>query len=396
MRVALLTNVLTPYRLPVYRELAATPGWSLRIFVNAISEPHWQESFAGAWERGCETLDVERVRSLRFTRRVAFHRDASFRGRSYVPWGVLPALCRFRPDVVVSSELGARTLAAAGAAALLRVPLVIWSYPSRANRSATSALRQALQRLLLARADAVVGMGRQARAVHLESGVDPAQLFDARNAPDVALYARALADLDPLAVRMALRARIGAREHVALVAGRLDAMKGTTPLLEAWRTLPAALRAGWTLLFVGDGPLEGAVRAAAGAAPAGEILHVPAVHPDRMPELYVASDLLVFPSLGDPWGLVVNEAQLCGLPVVASRLAGCTDDLVEPGRTGWDFDPEDEGDLARVLALALGSPDRERIGLRARDHAKRFTPEGMAGGLRCAVRYAAGDRRSEA
>ena len=38
MRVALLTNILAPYRMPVFHALAETPDWKLRVFVNAKSE----------------------------------------------------------------------------------------------------------------------------------------------------------------------------------------------------------------------------------------------------------------------------------------------------------------------------------------------------------------------
>jgi len=52
MRVALLTNILTPYRLPVYRDLAATPGWQLRVMLSAAGDPSWQHAYAGAYEQG--------------------------------------------------------------------------------------------------------------------------------------------------------------------------------------------------------------------------------------------------------------------------------------------------------------------------------------------------------
>ena len=60
MRVALLTNTPTPYRLPVYEALAATPGWKLRIFVSASSE------FDRSWRMRPSALDVERVPGLAF------------------------------------------------------------------------------------------------------------------------------------------------------------------------------------------------------------------------------------------------------------------------------------------------------------------------------------------
>ena len=44
---------------------------------------------------------------------------------------------------------------------------------------------------------------------------------------------------------------------------------------------------------------------------------------------YAAADLFAFPTLHDPWGLVVNEAMAFGLPIVATDAAGCAPDLVQ-------------------------------------------------------------------
>jgi glycosyltransferase involved in cell wall biosynthesis len=168
-------------------------------------------------------------------------------------------------------------------------------------------------------------------------------------------------------------------------------VKGILPLLAAWARVPEALRADWTLCFVGDGPLEAAVRDAAAARP-GEIVHVPGVSPAQMPALHAAADLHVFASLGDTWGLVVNEALSSGVPVLCSRLAGCADDLIEPGRNGWLFDPTQLQGAAEALGSALASEDLSRMGEHARDTAKRFAPEAMAAGLRRAIDYAASRR----
>ena len=115
-----------------------------------------------------------------------------------------------------------------------------------------------------------------------------------------------------------------------------------------------------------------------------------------MAELDRAADLLVFPSLGDPWGLVVNEAFACGLPVVCSRLAGCADDLLEPGRNGWLFDPTDPTDAVQVLTEALRSRDLETMGAHACDTVKRFGPETMAEGFRQAILHATAPTRTRA
>ena len=394
MRVALLTNILTPYRLPVYRDLAATPGWQLRVMLCAADEMDWQSAYEGAYEQGRAALDVEIVAGVSYRRRVRAHREAASRqwATLHLPWGVLGALRRFAPDVVVTAELGARSAFAAAYAALYRVPLVIWSYHARSAAAAVGPLRRAWRRALLARANAVVGMGAQARDVLRSLGVREAALFDAPNAHDAEGFEARLAGLDVATERLALRASTGARERIALVAGRLEESKGVLPLLEAWRALPERARGDWTLLFVGDGPLAGAIDAARDTCGAGAIARMPALRPDSLAAVYAASDLLVFASLGDPWGLVVNEAMACGLPVLCSRLAGCADDLIVPGETGWLCDPTHPAQLRDALELALADPSRERIAARARDTAKRFGPATLAGGLRRAILHA-GARR---
>lgn len=389
MRVALLTNALTPYRLPVYRDLAATPGWRLRLLLSAQAEPHWGDAWREAYAEGRASLDVELVRGFGFERRQLTHRDAGVvqQVSTHVPWGAFGALRRFRPDVVVSAELGARSAIAAAYAASARTPLVLWSYHARVSADAATGMRRGLRRSLLARADAVIGMGVQAREVLAAHGVPDERIFDAPNAHDAPAYERALADMEPLVVRHALRGAARAREQIALVAGRLVPVKGILPLLAAWARVPEALRARWTLLFVGDGPLLPAVRDAARARP-GEIAHLPALPAGEMPAIHAAADLHIFASLGDSWGLVVNEALACGVPVLCSRLAGCADDLIEPGHNGWLFDPTDMGGAVEALCTALACDELPRLGARAFDTAKRFAPEAMAAGLRRAIDYA--------
>lgn len=392
MRVALLTNILTPYRLPVYRDLAATPGWQLRVFVSAASDPSRARALEGAHREGCAALDVEIVSGLSLRRRVRTHREygAEQWTTLHVPWGVFGALRRFAPDVVVTSELGPRTALAAAYAWLFDVPLVIWSYHARTSAAAVGPARRAVRRWLLARGDAVVGMGVQAREVLRGLGVPSGRLFDAPNAHAAEWWEQRLGALDHGAERLALRAGLRTRERVALVAGRLEAVKGLAPLLDAWRALPETARAGWTLLFVGDGPLAGAVADAQCCD--GSIARLPSQPPDALAGICAASDLLIFPSLGDTWGLVVNEAMACGLPVLCSRLAGCADDLIVPGENGWLFDPTDAALFRSALAVALSDPARALMAARARDTAKRFGPATLANGLRRAILHAAAHR----
>jgi glycosyltransferase involved in cell wall biosynthesis len=378
MRVALLTNILPVYRVPVFRALAATPGWKLRVF---LSEGSPCPDAAG--------FDVEIVKGWSWRRRIAARGGGAAQVvTAHLPWGLPGALLRFQPDVVISGELGWRTLLAYALCRLLGAQLVIWSYHSKTSVTSAGPILRAVRRWLLASAASVIGMGRQAREALEALGVPAARIFDAPNAHDHDAFLAARASVEPEAVRRALAEGLACRDRIALVAGRLVPVKGIAPLLAAWERLPEKIRGDWTLLFVGSGPLQSMIEEASAGEPDGAIVHVPELLPRELVDYYAAARVLIFASLADTWGLVVNEAFACGLPVLCSRHAGCADDLLRPGENGWLFDPTEPGEFVSALREALSAPDLERLARGARDTAERFRPEAMAAGFRRAVEHA--------
>jgi glycosyltransferase involved in cell wall biosynthesis len=119
--------------------------------------------------------------------------------------------------------------------------------------------------------------------------------------------------------------------------------------------------------IVGDGPERPALEARAAT------LGVRATFRGNVPDTealaaYDDADILAFPSLGDEWGLVVNEALAAGVPVLGSIYAQAVEELVIDGRNGWTMRPDDPADLSAALVRALTCPDEELVemGRRAR------------------------------
>lgn len=63
---------------------------------------------------------------------------------------------------------------------------------------------------------------------------------------------------------------------------------------------------------------------------------------------YSAADAVVVPSLYESFGLVVVEALACGTPVLVSRVGKMTN-LVQEGKSGFSFEPNDPMSLAEVI-----------------------------------------------
>jgi UDP-glucose:(heptosyl)LPS alpha-1,3-glucosyltransferase len=96
---------------------------------------------------------------------------------------------------------------------------------------------------------------------------------------------------------------------------------------------------------------------------------------DAVQRYYAAGDLLVLPTLYDPFANVCLEAMACGLPVLTTRSNGAAE-LIVAGENGYiQEDATDAGELARLLALCLDRGTLARLGGAARSTAAPFTRE---------------------
>lgn len=169
----------------------------------------------------------------------------------------------------------------------------------------------------------------------------------------------------------------GTRRHERrlLFVGRLNAQKGIEALLEALSRMstPAELD------VIGDGAAGGALRKRASELGIAERVHWHGALPQpRLAEFYREATALVVPSIGEGFGLVAVEAQLCETPVVAFASGGLSDS-VEDGVTGFLVPAGDVAALAARLDAVLADPQRSVIGRAGRQAAlARFAPESVA------------------
>jgi glycosyltransferase involved in cell wall biosynthesis len=114
------------------------------------------------------------------------------------------------------------------------------------------------------------------------------------------------------------------------------------------------------LVLVGDGPLRDSLETEVEQLGIAErVKFLGLVNYSRLPEVYVSSDLLVHPAEWEPYGLPVNEAMVCGVPVVVSDRVGAGYDLVQEGITGFTYPSGDVDALASILQKTLS--DREAL-----------------------------------
>ena len=149
---------------------------------------------------------------------------------------------------------------------------------------------------------------------------------------------------------------------------------------------------------MGEGPEAEAVKAEARAAGIEQAVHLPGfVQAKDQGKWHAHAGALVHPSIVEPWGLVVNEAAACGLPLLVSNRAGCVETLVPDGNpsTGLRFDPFDMEAMANALEWMAALPESERkaMGSRASETVAQWGPDRFAQGLLEALELALGVER---
>ena len=209
----------------------------------------------------------------------------------------------------------------------------------------------------------------------------------------------------------ALRAGWGLPSSYILSLGRLVEKKNLKTLIEAYRQFRADRggESAMELVIVGSGPEHDVLRAQCkqgGLEVVDRLGPPPLPEPgvpagprvffygfrqiDENPVFYALADAFVLPSTTEEWGLVVNEAMACGLPVIVSRKAGCAEDLVREGDNGWTFDPSDPGEVSACLRrLGDSQALRARMGARSREVIGSWGCDAFAEGALAAVRYCA-------
>jgi len=207
------------------------------------------------------------------------------------------------------------------------------------------------ERLAVERAERVIAVSAQMREdilVHFR--VEPDRVVVIHNGVDAEAFRRT-------EQREAL-ARHGVREPYVLFVGRISEQKGIFPLLEAARALPDDV----SLVLCASSPdtPELAARLEAAVAGRSRVRWINAMLPvAEVVQLYSHASVFVCPSIYEPFGLINLEAMACGTPVVASRVGGIPEVVVD-GETGWLVPPGDPTALAEALRVALADPARAR------------------------------------
>jgi glycogen(starch) synthase len=316
--------------------------------------------------RGQSAARVDEVRDgVRIVRAAIDPLAIDFTTESLLSWSqaaehamlraALPLVRRWRPDVVHAHDwLVAQT--AITLTELTKAPLVATLHATEAGRHQGWLPRplngaiHSVERWLAQRADEVItcsGTMRDEAAALFD--LAPDRLTVIPNAIDAARWQASAPDTT------ATRDRHAGTGPLLVFAGRLAHEKGVQTLLAAVGRLRAA-QPGLRLVVAGTGPHAETLRAQARALRiARRVDWLGFVPEERLPSVLGAADIVVVPSLYEPFGIVALEAVVAGAPLVVSETGGLRD-LATGGVATAAFPAGDAGALATAIEKLLADP----------------------------------------
>ena len=238
--------------------------------------------------------------------------------------------------------------------------------------------KEALKRFMLPRADGIETPGSQAREYARKYGVRDDRAFHARHTVDVDHFVRGRENA--LASRGDFRASLGLKGITFIYVGRLWWGKGVNYLIDGFTEAQRQLgQSEITLLLLGDGPDEELLREQCRRNKTRNVVFAGFIQKTELPRFFAAADVFVFPTLGDPYGLVVDEAMASSLPVISTSEAGEIRDRVEEGINGSIVPAADPSALAaEIERMARDRDDLPRMGAASLEKIRGNTPTGWA------------------
>jgi glycosyltransferase involved in cell wall biosynthesis len=360
MKLVVVTNILTPYRVPLF-EAIARKCEQLTVFLMAEREENRQ------WEIGSVSFRTELLPGWHIRPKgteVSFHLN----------YGMVKRLRRFDPDVVLSGGFAPAHLAAFTYCKLFHKRYVQWGELTLRDGAQSSSVRRLLRRTLIGGADACIASSNEARDTFRHYGVASRPILTTPMPIEIERIHDEVVAIRQTAEHAARRNRYPG--PVLLSVGRLLDAKGCRHLFELYEQVHAD-RPDVSLVLVGDGPDRAAYETFCRDRGWVQVHFIGHVESSSLSQYLALGDLFIFPTLSDTFGAVLSEAMAAELPVLSSIHAAATRDLVQDGLNGWAFDPLiPERGTARVLEFLATSPIQQRTMSHAAYQAVRHTDVG--------------------
>lgn len=299
IRVAMVTNIPTPYRLPVYEILAAMPDIELKVIYCSEREPDRE------WDLSSTSYTAEYLNEFFYTVGDKF---------IHVNPGVFGALRRFKPDVIIGTGFNPTHLLGYSYAKLFGCVIVPMTDGTLESERVLTSVHRWVRRRVYRQAKAFIAASDGGFDLYESYSIKPERLFKSHLCTNNVAFTFSTNN---------------EKQFDLIFSGRFGELKNPLFALHVAKEASIVLKRKLSLAFLGAGPLEPAMRKLAhDYAEWVDTNFLGFAKQSELPAIYSMAKIMLFPTFADVWGIVANEALAAGVPVIVSPVAGCTPELV--------------------------------------------------------------------
>ena len=332
LKILCLTNMISPYRIPLFNYFYVREDFKLEVIVLIEREENRE------WEFDKEKIKFDYqilkgyhwlIRNKR--REIVIHLNK----------GILRKFLGYKPNIVITS--GYDSLAYWEAflyCKIFRKRFILWNGTTLLSAGSTTGIRGLLKRIIIKGADRYIAYGTKAKEYLEYLGADVNKIHISTNTVDVIHLQNKV--MEYRNGEDFIKERELYPKYLLLYVGQLIRRKGIIQVLKALDNLSDS-EVG--LMIVGSGPQGKELKKFCEEKNLNNIFFKGFQQQEMLPKYYALADVFILPSFEEVWGLVVNEALASGLYVLCSDQAGAAYDLIRKGWNGEIFDPNNIEEL---------------------------------------------------
>ena len=372
-KVALIHNIISPYRIPLFEGLSNHPSIDLSVYFCAKTHKERKWDILGSDRYNYEILSGV---TLDFAG-IIYHINPS----------IISRLIGKKYDIVIiGGSTDFTTQAAFITSKLLKTPTILWSEGIESAQSFVGKVISPLTKYIVRNVDAVIVPGTMSRGFHIKIGTSPEKIFIAPNIVDNKMFILKSSKFKKEKERFKQELNIQ-NEKIILFVGRLVKGKGVEYLIKAYKKLKDEYD-DICVVIIGDGVLKNKLEEICIKEHIKDVRFTGWLEEQKI-IYYSISDLFVLPTLVDVWGLVINEAMCCGLPVISTKAAGCAVDMIIPGENGFIVDTANVDQLYLAMKeIILNEELARKMGGRSLEIIEsRYSLDKIVNGFVSAIKY---------
>lgn len=365
-KTALLTEIISPYRIPVFNAIAEELGEQFKAFFFAETEKR-------------RLWGIQR-KKIKFRYEVLPGICLQKAGGTpyFLNQTIIYRLCKFNPDVtIIGGYHHPSSLLALIYAKLFGKRLILWAESNRYEHRSNSLLKVIYKRWFVRNCTEYIVSGQASFEYLTLLGAPQERIWVAPNAVDNRFFSevseKARGNIEDF------KNKKGYPEKIILYVGHLIDEKGIQELLEAFKILLDSISS-IGLVLIGRGKDETKYKRFCEEKKLTNVYFEGFIPQSQLPNYYAATDVFVLPTHSDAWGLVLNEAMACKLPVIATDVTGASQDLIYEGVNGYIYRKGDINALFNLLKQIFNQ-NLEKMGEESFRIIQRFSPQRCAQGF---------------